>query len=64
LNPLITTAELAGHPGVRVLDGGLRAWIAEGLPVSTEESRPEPGDFEARPGGMPLLDPSRPVATG
>ncbi|MFF5247684.1 sulfurtransferase [Streptosporangium sp. NPDC000095] len=45
-----------GHPDVRVLDGGLRAWISEGLPVSTEESGPETGDFEARPGGMPLLD--------
>lgn len=48
-----------GHPDVRVLDGGLRAWVSEGLPVSAEESRPEPGDFEARPGGMPLLDATR-----
>ncbi|MER5649913.1 sulfurtransferase [Streptosporangium sp. NPDC002524] len=48
-----------GHPDVRVLDGGLRAWVSEGLPVSTEEGRPEPGDFEARPGGMPVLDAAR-----
>ncbi|MGC5011781.1 sulfurtransferase [Streptosporangium sp. DT93] len=45
-----------GHPDVRVLDGGLRAWIAAGSPLSTEEPVPEPGDFEARPGGMPVLD--------
>ncbi|WP_329429217.1 sulfurtransferase [Streptosporangium sp. NBC_01495] len=48
-----------GHPDVRVLDGGLRAWASEGRPVSVEESRPEPGDFEARPGGMPVLDSAR-----
>ncbi|WP_440102044.1 sulfurtransferase [Streptosporangium sp. H16] len=48
-----------GHPDVRVLDGGLRAWVSEGLPVSVEERRPEPGDFEARPGGMPVLDATR-----
>ncbi|MGS2641989.1 rhodanese-like domain-containing protein [Streptosporangium sp. LJ11] len=48
-----------GHPDVRVLDGGLRAWVSENLPVSVEEHRPEPGDFEARPGGMPVLDAAR-----
>ncbi|MET7641918.1 sulfurtransferase [Streptomyces sp. NPDC005438] len=43
----------AGHPRVRVLDGGLAAWPGE--PV-TEEPTPEPGDFVPRPGGMPTLD--------
>ncbi len=28
-----------GHQNVRVLDGGYRAWIAAGLPVSTEDPR-------------------------
>ena len=39
-----------------MLDGGLRAWVAAGLPVSTDTVRPEPGDFTARPGGLPVLD--------
>lgn len=45
-----------GHQDVRVLDGGFAAWTAAGNPVSTETAAPEPGDFAARPGGMPLLD--------
>jgi len=47
-----------GHPGVSVLDGGLRAWLAAGLPVETGAPHIERGDFVARPGGMPLLDAS------
>lgn len=48
----------AGHPAERtqVLDGGWAAWRAQGLPVTAEPSRPEPGDVEVRPGGMPVLD--------
>ena len=45
-----------GHPGARVLDGGLPAWVAAGLPLTTEVPDPEPGDLTARPGGRPLLD--------
>ena len=45
-----------GHPDVRVLDGGYDAWVARGLPVTTEVTDPEPGDFTARPGQRPLLD--------
>jgi thiosulfate/3-mercaptopyruvate sulfurtransferase len=45
-----------GHEQVRVLDGGFRAWSAAGLPVSTRDTVPEPGDFTARPGQMPVLD--------
>lgn len=45
-----------GHRRVRVLDGGFRAWAESGQPVSTEICPPEPGDFTARPGGLPLLD--------
>jgi thiosulfate/3-mercaptopyruvate sulfurtransferase len=46
-----------GHPSVRVLDGGFRAWAAAGLPVEREEpaQSPGPGDFTARPGHLPLL---------
>lgn len=45
-----------GYGQVRVLDGGLRAWTAAGLPVSTTDPRPTPGDFAARPGQLPVLD--------
>jgi thiosulfate/3-mercaptopyruvate sulfurtransferase len=46
-----------GHPRVRVLDGGYRAWAAAGQPVVTGEgAAPPPGDFTASPGGMRLLD--------
>lgn len=31
---------------VRVLDGGIRAWTASGLPVATDDVEPEPGDVE------------------
>lgn len=41
----------AGHDGVRVLNGGLAAWIAAGLPIASGMSAtPAPGDFVARPG--------------
>ena len=49
----------AGHPQVMVLDGGYAAWAAEGHPVSTATSRPEPGDIEVVPGQMPVVDPDR-----
>ena len=45
-----------GHPDVRVLDGGLRAWRAAGLALETGDVEPEPGDLTARPGAMPELD--------
>jgi thiosulfate/3-mercaptopyruvate sulfurtransferase len=45
-----------GHERVRVLDGGYRAWVAAGMPVSTAEPMPTPGDFTARPGRLPVLD--------
>ena len=45
-----------GCTDVRVLDGGLRAWTAAGLAVSTTDTDPEPGDFTARPGQLPVLD--------
>jgi thiosulfate/3-mercaptopyruvate sulfurtransferase len=45
-----------GHPDARVLDGGLPAWVAAGLPLDTDVPDPDPGDFTARPGGRALLD--------
>jgi thiosulfate/3-mercaptopyruvate sulfurtransferase len=53
-----------GHPSVRVLDGGFRAWTTAGHPVESVTSpsvtspspSPSPGDFTARPGHRPLLD--------
>ena len=44
------------HGRVRVLDGGLQAWRAAGLPVSTAEETAAPGDFTAHPGQLPVLD--------
>jgi thiosulfate/3-mercaptopyruvate sulfurtransferase len=45
-----------GHTRVRVLDGGYHAWVEAGRPVTTEAPRVTPGDFTARPGGLPVLD--------
>jgi thiosulfate/3-mercaptopyruvate sulfurtransferase len=46
-----------GHPDVALLDGGYAAWVAAGLAVEHGADRdPKPGDFQATPGGMPLID--------
>lgn len=46
-----------GHPDVRLLDGGLAAWEASGRPVATGPAPvAEPGDFEPRPGRLPVVD--------
>jgi thiosulfate/3-mercaptopyruvate sulfurtransferase len=57
------TLRYFGHPDVRVLDGGYRAWAGAGLPVTTAEPAPAPGDFTARPGQMPVLDAAGAAAT-
>lgn len=46
----------AGVEQVRVLDGGLAGWRAEGHDVSSETAVPEPGDVTVVPGSMPVLD--------
>ncbi|GAA0364377.1 sulfurtransferase [Microbispora corallina] len=53
------TLRYYGHPGVRVLDGGLRAWTQAGMPVTKETPPAAPGDFTAVAGGMPVLDAGR-----
>ncbi len=46
-----------GHPEVRLLDGGLAAWLAAGRPLAEGDETPQhTGDFAARPGNMPVLD--------
>jgi len=37
-----------GHRDVRVIDGGLNAWLDEGRPLTSAVPRPEPARFEAR----------------
>lgn len=36
-----------GHRTVSLLDGGLRNWLRQGLPLSSGKSRPEPAEFHA-----------------
>lgn len=50
------TLRWAGHEQVALLDGGYRAWVAAGHPVTTEVPVPAPGDFIVEPGGLPMLD--------
>lgn len=46
-----------GHEDVRVLDGGLAAWVAAGGRVETGEVAPEPVEgVEVHPGSMPVVD--------
>ncbi|XP_052106605.1 thiosulfate sulfurtransferase-like isoform X1 [Mytilus californianus] len=39
---------LYGHRNTSVLDGGLRKWVRDGYPVTTEEPAVERGDFKSR----------------
>ncbi len=43
------TLRLHGHAAACVLDGGWKAWVAEGRLVSVSEPRPTTGDWTARP---------------
>jgi thiosulfate/3-mercaptopyruvate sulfurtransferase len=42
-----------GYPKIKVLDGGISTWKADGLPVSTEAVAPRPAIF---PTGLPTAD--------
>lgn len=46
----------SGHGAVAVLDGGIAAWRAAGLPVTSQVPHPTPGTITVRPGRMPVLD--------
>ncbi len=45
-----------GHPDVRVLDGGWRAWLAAGGAAEPGVVTRTAGCFTARPGGLPLVE--------
>ncbi len=47
------TLKWAGHPRVRVLEGGFPAWTG---PITTDEPTPEPGTFTVRPGTLPTIE--------
>lgn len=46
----------AGVRDVRLLDGGLAAWTAAGLPLEAGSVTPEPGDVVLVPGALPTID--------
>lgn len=46
----------AGLPDVRVLDGGLAAWVAAGHELSTEAPVRPPGTVSVVPGSLPVLE--------
>jgi thiosulfate/3-mercaptopyruvate sulfurtransferase len=46
----------AGLDDVRVLDGGLAAWVNAGGALTTGDSDPSPGDVELDAGHLPTLD--------
>ncbi len=52
---LLWTLDLLGHTNSSLLDGGMRAWLAEGRPVESREVIPPPGDYIARVSGDQLI---------
>src|SRR5579875_92313 len=45
-----------GLADVRVLDGGLAAWVRAGLPLEEGDVVPAPGDVRLAPGHLPVID--------
>lgn len=45
-----------GHDAVAALDGGIKAWVAAGLPVATDRTARPPAQFVARPRPELLCD--------
>lgn len=52
----------AGHSAVAVLDGGIAAWRAAGLPVTIDVPEPLVGTITVRPAAMPVLDAAQAAA--
>jgi thiosulfate/3-mercaptopyruvate sulfurtransferase len=52
----------AGHEDVRVLDGGVSAWRAAGLPLSSESDETVTGTFSVEPGHLPTIGPDEVLA--
>ena len=42
---LLWALEMVGHKHYSLLDGGIHAWLAAGLPTEDAPVRPEPGDY-------------------
>lgn len=45
-----------GHDAVALLDGGLQRWRALGLPIDNTHHRLPDGDFDGKPGTMPVAE--------
>ncbi len=56
------TLRWAGHPDVRVLDGGYPAWERAARSIAVGAVAHQPGDFEVRPGHRRVLDASAAAA--
>ncbi len=57
------TMRWAGHPDVRILDGGYAAWRAADFPTSTEKGETAAGDFVVLPGHLRVLDADAAIAS-
>ncbi|MGO0578006.1 sulfurtransferase [Ornithinimicrobium panacihumi] len=57
-------ASYYGVEDAAVLDGGLAAWQAAGLPVETGEVEPDPGNVELQAGGRELVEAADVAAVG
>ncbi len=44
-----------GYPSIKVLHGGLAAWEAAGMPLSTDPVTPEPAGFEIDPAAAEIM---------
>jgi len=46
---------MLGYPKIKVLDGGFDAWVAKGLPVTTDVPKPVPATFSIVPEAGDIL---------
>jgi thiosulfate/3-mercaptopyruvate sulfurtransferase len=53
---LAWTLKAFGHPAVSQLDGGVRAWLAEGLPLVRDAVRPTPSSYRGTPNPDMIAD--------